>query len=159
LQDKGRSPSEDLVFDFWRRCGSLRQSNGDQPLGAFWSLRKRRNTFQTDAASCLFKQRACQILPNVWCLHCFQSGVEGLVNGAQRHGPALLPLIARVEGDSPWPHWPPRNRHPPTGAFPAPIPLPHTGARSVQTRSRADTGAAPRTFRPLELWASDFMPR
>ena len=65
--------------------------------------------------------------------------------GARFGSPAPLPLTARAECGSPSPHWPPRNCHPPTGACPAPIPLPHTAARSAQTTPR--TASTPETVR------------
>src|SRR6185369_17913073 len=56
---------------------------------------------------------------------------------AARFG-SLAPLLltAGAECGSPSPRSLPRNYHRPTGAGPAPIPPPHTAARSAQTTAR-----------------------
>src|SRR6476620_3939885 len=65
--------------------------------------------------------------------------------GAPFGSPLPLPLTAPVEYGFPSPHWLPLICRPPTDAGLRPIPLPHTGARSVQTVPR--TASTPETVR------------
>src|SRR2546430_10065427 len=62
---------------------------------------------------------------------------------AQCDGPVPLPLTVPVESAFLWQRWPPRSCHPPTDVSPAPVPLPHTASRSVQTTAR--TASIPET--------------
>src|SRR5205823_10763423 len=58
-------------------------------------------------------------------------------------GPGPLPTTVPVEFDSLWQRSPPRSYHLPTDVSPAPVPLPHTAARSVRTVPR--TASIPET--------------